>query len=127
MGSAYDLYTKIFLDTDMERKSVIDIVSKVVGGSVSHSAITAQHADMFIFNNEDFSEEKRNQEPDGFLFYRYYLEIEPRDGVEDSHYIDGIAKLLTGLWDNGLKAVASCDFEDELPRKGGYNFERRQN
>ncbi|WP_148466827.1 hypothetical protein [Paenibacillus senegalimassiliensis] len=36
-----------------------------------------------------------------------------------------ISNLLTRLWDADFKAIASCDFEDLLPRKGGYNFDQR--
>ena len=31
--------------------------------------------------------------------------------------------LLENLWALGYKDVAACDFENELPRKGGYRYE----
>lgn len=125
MESQYDLFTKIFLDTDNEKTSVVETVSKIVKGSVTGSTIVTEQAEIFIFNNGDFSEEKRNQGSDEFLYYRYYLDIEPIEDVEEKAYIGEISKLLTELWNSGFKAIASCDFEDELPRKGGYNFEGR--
>jgi len=121
----YDLFTKIFLDTDKEKTSVVETVSKIVEGSVTGSTIVTEQAEIYIFNNGDFSEEKRNQESDEFLYYKYYLDIEPMEDVKEKVYIGEISKLLTELWDSGFKAIASCDFEDELPRKGGYNFEGR--
>ena len=125
MESQYDLFTKIFLDTDNEKTSVVETVSKIVEGSVIGSTIVTEQAEIFVFNNGDFSEEKRNQGSDEFLYYRYYLDIEPIEDAEEKVYIGEISKLLTELWDYGFKAIASCDFEDELPRKGGYNFEGR--
>jgi hypothetical protein len=121
----YDLFTKIFLDTDKEKTSVVETVSKIVEGSVTGSTIVTEQAEIYIFNNGDFSEEKRNQGSDEFLYYKYYLDIEPMEDVKEKVYIGEISKLLTELWDSGFKAIASCDFEDELPRKGGYNFEGR--
>ncbi|MGK5510488.1 1,4-dihydroxy-6-naphthoate synthase [Brevibacillus formosus] len=125
MKSQYDLFTKIFLDTDNEKTSVIEMVSKIVKGLVTGSTIVTEQAEIFIFNNGDFSKEKRNQGSDEFLYYRYYLDIEPIEDVEEKVYIGEISKLLTELWNSGFKAIASCDFEDELPRKGGYNIEGR--
>ena len=122
MESQYDLFTKIFLDTDHEKTSVVETISKIVEGSVTGSTIVTEQAEIFVFNNGDFSEEKRNDE---FLYYRYYLDIEPIKDAEEKVYIGEISKLLTELGDYGFKAIASCDFEDELPKKGGYHFEDR--
>ncbi|SFE60086.1 hypothetical protein SAMN04487969_104105 [Paenibacillus algorifonticola] len=125
MESQYDLFTKIFLDTDQEKTSVVETVSMIAKGSVTGSTILTEQAEIFIFNNGDFFEEKRNQGSDEFLYYRYYLDIEPIEDVDEKVYIAEISKLLAKLWDSGFKAIASCDFEDEFPRKGGYNFEER--
>ena len=32
-----------------------------------------------------------------------------------------VDRLLNRLWSQGLPAVAACDYENELPRAGGYN------
>jgi hypothetical protein len=48
--------------------------------------------------------------PDGWLYFRYHVEVERREHV---------APLLRLLWDNGIPAVAACDYEDELPERGG--------
>jgi len=31
-----------------------------------------------------------------------------------------INNILNYLWDNQIPAIASCDFEDQLDKKGGY-------
>ncbi|WP_435923429.1 1,4-dihydroxy-6-naphthoate synthase [Paenibacillus sp. DYY-L-2] len=125
MKAQYDLFTKIFLDTDREKSSVVETVSMIVQGSVTGTPIVTEQSEIFVFNNEDFSEEKRNQDGDDFLYYRYYIDIGPVGDVEEKVYIGEIAKLLIELWDSGFKVVAACDFEDELPRRGGYNFRGR--
>ena len=56
---------------------------------------------------------------------KYYIEIEPKEDTDDRDYVLEVTDLLTKLWNAAFKAIASCDFEDLLPRKGGYNFENR--
>jgi hypothetical protein len=121
----YDLFTKIFVDSDVDKEMLLDTVSTIVMGTISGSSILTKQAEIFIFNNGDFDKDKRNQGNDGFLYYKYYLEIEPTEDVIDRNYVVEISNLLTKLWDADFKAIASCDFEDLLPRKGGYNFEER--
>ncbi|MCD1261694.1 1,4-dihydroxy-6-naphthoate synthase [Paenibacillus athensensis] len=114
MQSQYDLFTKVFLDTDYEKKKVVEMVCQLGEGAASGSVITTQLSEIFVFHNEDFSEKKRNQGNDEFLYYRYYLDIEPVTGAGEKIYMDAIAKLVKGLWEAGFKTVVSCDFEDEL-------------
>lgn len=125
MEEEYDLFTKIFVDSDDDKEMLLDTVSNIVMGNISGSSILTEQAEIFIFNNGDFDKDKRNQGNDGFLYYKYYLEIEPTEDVIDRNYVLEISNLLTRLWDADFKAIASCDFEDLLPRKGGYNFDHR--
>lgn len=125
MEEEFDLFTKIFVDSDVDKEILLDTVSNFVMGTISGSSILTKQAEIFIFNNGDFDEDKRNQEDDSFLYYKYYLEIEPTEDVGGRIYVLEIANLLTKLWDADFKAIASCDFEDLLPKKGGYNFDER--
>lgn len=61
MKYQYDLFTKIFLDTDLEKTSVVETVSLMVKGSTAGSRIVTEQAEIFIFNNGDFDEERRNR------------------------------------------------------------------
>ncbi|RAT95815.1 hypothetical protein [Brevibacillus sp. Leaf182] len=125
MEEEFDLFTKIFVDGDVDKEMLLNTVSNIVMGTISGSSISTKQAEIFIFNNGDFDEDKRNQGNDGFLYYKYYLEIEPTEDVGYRNYVLEISNLLTKLWDADFKAIASCDFEDLLPRKGGYNFDER--
>ncbi|MNM90804.1 hypothetical protein D3C81_1030790 [compost metagenome] len=125
MEEKIDLFTKIFVDSDVDKEMLLDTVSNIVMGTISGSSILTKQAEIFIFNNGDFDEDKRNQGNDGFLYYKYYLEIEQTEDADESNYVLEISNLLTKLWNADFKAIASCDFEDLLPRKGGYNFDER--
>jgi len=61
--------------------------------------------------NDDYDEAAAREFPSGFLRFRYRIEIDSRDVVE---------RLLPLLWERGVPAVAACDYEDELPEKGGF-------
>lgn len=119
----YDLFTKIFVDSDVDKEMLLDAVSNIVKGTISGSSILTKHSEIIIFNNSDFDKDKINQGNDGFLYYKYYLEIEPTENGGEANYVLEISNLLTKLWDADFKAIASCDFENLLPRKGGYNFD----
>lgn len=125
MEEKFDLFTKIFVDNDMNKEMLLATVSKIVKGTISGSSILTKQAEIFIFNNGDFDEDKRKQGTDAFLYYRYYIEIEPKEDTDDRDYVLEVTDLLTKLWNADFKAIASCDFEDLLPRKGGYNFDNR--
>ena len=75
-------------------------------------------------NRNDTYERQAINLPDGFLYYRYFLDIDPVQDVDEADYVASVATLLTQLWQSEYKAVAACDFEDRLPRKGGYNPDR---
>lgn len=119
----FDLYTKIFLDTNEGKQNVIDCLAVIINGSVEGASVESNYLDIYVSKNEDFSDSRRHTQ-DGFLFYKYYLDIEPKAGVKDNEFISSIANLLEELWKEDIKAVAACDFEDLLPQKGGYNPDR---
>ena len=58
-------------------------------------------------------------ESDGFLFYPYFMDIEGVPNVTKLVFTKAIGEVLEALWAKNIKAVAACDFEEELPRKGG--------
>jgi hypothetical protein len=51
-----------------------------------------------------------------FTSWPYRLELD----VSESEGVPLVTAILSGLWGAGISAVAACDFEDRLPRSGGY-------
>ncbi|WP_392563593.1 hypothetical protein RHO13_09680 [Orbus wheelerorum] len=74
-----------------------------------------------IQKNKEFDEIESQEFPDGFLFYPYFLDIDIIDENRITQYKVVIKRLLEYLWEENYQAVASCDFEEDLPHKGGYN------
>ncbi|WP_236886702.1 hypothetical protein [Clostridium beijerinckii] len=72
--------------------------------------------------NKDFSSKDSVRKNDGFLYSRYYLDIEPKKNIMQEQYISSIATILEKLWTLVYKVVTACDFEEELPRNGGRDI-----
>lgn len=115
-----NLFCKIFIDTDDSREEIISFVFASIDGERDKWSVSNKFCNLDLLKNDDFNEFKRTQKPDGFLFSRYYIEMEPNEEIEINSYILYISELLIKLWGSGYQAIAACDFEEELPRKGGY-------
>ncbi|WP_157850858.1 hypothetical protein [Streptomyces exfoliatus] len=61
----------------------------------------------------------RKVHPFEFLEWPTVLECEADTGAEPSAVVAAVTTLLETLWGGGWKALAACDFEDELPAGGG--------
>ncbi|QAA33369.1 1,4-dihydroxy-6-naphthoate synthase [Clostridium manihotivorum] len=117
----YDnLYCKIYVDTDKSIQDIINVILSVVSGQVRRKGVYSTNLEIDIRYNKEYDELERLGVEDGFLYYKYYLEIEPNENAAQKKYILSVSQLLEGLWGVGYKAVASCDFEVDLPRSGGY-------
>lgn len=71
--------------------------------------------------NDEFDEIKQKEYPDGFLYFPYSAELDFQDNIPISYASEEVGIILQYLWENGYTAIASCEFEDQLPEKGGYN------
>ncbi|WP_051777880.1 hypothetical protein [Streptomyces violaceorubidus] len=58
--------------------------------------------------------------PSDFLQWPTLLECEAPAGTPDE-VVQAVTAVLEALWHGGFKAVAACDFEDELPARGGID------
>jgi hypothetical protein len=71
-----------------------------------------------VIKNVDFNESRNKEFPDGFLYFPLIMEYYSNDTkISD---INNTRTILIELWKNNISAVASCDFENELPENGGY-------
>jgi len=108
------LYCKVFLDTSLSKPALLALLATWTGGQVQLRTISAPTCEIDVVANEDFDEDRRNRIEDGFLYYRFYLDIEPRPDVNEMDYIQAIQSLVLKARTGGIRAVAACDFEDQL-------------
>lgn len=114
-----ELYCTIFVDTLVTQQELVRRIAEVVDGHVRMRTIYAPSVFICVHRNEDFDDRRRREPDDGFLFFRFYLEVDAEHGQVRAAQIRLVAQLLEYFWASGMRAVAACDYEDELPRKGG--------
>ncbi len=116
-----DLYCKLYVDTNKERSDLLDeLQSQLEGSETDLNSISSWLMNVDIYKNEDF-DEKIN---DDFIFFRYIIELYPKDEAIETEYINTVSKILKKLWNLKIRAVASCDYENRLPNSGGYQNEK---
>lgn len=109
-----DLYCKIFVDTNLDYEVIFSNVLNYVGGKKeSFSYIITDWCDIFIQKNKEYSKEQYLQDINDFVYWKYYLDIEPVEADEEI-YIEKIQDLLKHLKEYCNGVVAACDFEDKL-------------
>ena len=113
---------KIFVESplhldELARKLFERIQSSGEIGS-SGEVLRFSFAEVEVRNNEDACPDRATEFPDGFLFFRYSLElyVDPSSCVK----ISLVSDILKVCWENGWPAVAACDYEHELPEGGGH-------
>ena len=97
-----DLYCKVFVDTDMDYEKLFALLINFINGKKEAvNYIITEWCDISVQKNKDF------------LYWKYYLDIEPHN-IEESQYIENIANLLSYLRRCCKNVIIACDFEDEV-------------
>lgn len=117
--SIVNLYCKIYVDADITLEELINGIALLLSGVVNGQSIFTKIGVLDARKNEEFNEQSRRKFPDGFVYFRYYIDIDSVNGNE-KEYINMIGSMLVYLWSQGWPAVAACDYEDKLPNNGGY-------
>ncbi len=112
----YDnLYCKIYLNSSLDIEELYKCINCIVQGQAEPiRTIKARWGEIDLRKNSDFEPKMLEKTPDDFIFWKYYLDIEPQKGIEQAKYINQISRLIEELNLRNIKAIASCDFEDIL-------------
>lgn len=111
----YDsLYCKIYLSSEKQIEELYLMINDILTGELEPiRTIKTEWGELDLRYNSDFDAERLKKNVDDFIFWPYYLDIEPNNGIEQM-YIEKIAMLINHLKSKNIKVIASCDFEDEL-------------
>jgi hypothetical protein len=116
---------KIYVESDLDQDALAKLLAGSLSGTVAGTPVsrTVQTplGDIDIRKNATSDKLRARQFPDGFLAFRYALELYPAPEAPREDRISLVARLLHRLWSQNLPAVAACDYEDQLPHRGGYN------
>ena len=110
-----NLYCKIFLNNSGTCEQVLDIVIDIVGGTIQViRSIDTRYFDIDVNINDKFDSKRTPGDKDDFLYWKYYLDVEPKKGVTQTEYKYELRKLIHGLRNKFEGVVPACDFEDIL-------------
>jgi hypothetical protein len=118
---SYELQFLIMVDTEIEHEELIaSLKEKLVG--VREEISPAKFRTFYwsgncvqVWLNEDYDESLVSDPEDGFLYYRYKIEVFPTDGDKGVERQVNIAKQLKGVLESlGCTAVICADFEELL-------------
>jgi hypothetical protein len=113
------LNCKLFLQSDMPRPALAEILAHAAQGRVEGNSMVGATFEINVRLNDDF-DPLRLEAPDDFVYFPYFLDIEASSGQTRESHIALVTRLLECLWAERIMAAAACDFEDELPHNGGY-------
>jgi hypothetical protein len=124
MDGFSDLDCRIFIETaqapDAVAALLVSALAGAVVGDLAGSTIGTVRGEFELRRNKEADRDRAGEFPDGFLYFRHTVEYYPRSGVRREDRVSLVALILSALWDHGLPAVAVCDYENELPKAGGY-------
>ena len=113
---AYNNFCKIFVDTSMGYQGFVILISDFINGTITFlGEIESNALSISVIKNKDFDGELKNRPESGsFVYYQYYLEVEPSEGVDYQTFVKQVKALVDFLRSKGFRTIAACDFEDEL-------------
>jgi len=111
----------IYFTTELEIDNLTKIISDLIKGRIT--TFNSIKGDNFFFDlnyNSDFNSLLQSEFPDGFLYFKYRLEITFQNDVQINYCIEVVQKILQFFWTTHIPAVAACEYEETLTLKGGY-------
>jgi len=116
-----DIDVDFFIHTDMDIKELTALIEKHTAMKFDED-LEAESFPLFLRlkENRHFDKSKVECFHEGFLYFKYRLNVECDHEEIKGSYINFLSGLLFFLWEHGMRVIASCDFEDSLPYGGGY-------
>jgi hypothetical protein len=110
-----DLYCTLYVDTHIEQPGFVILINDFLNGKIFLRNIDNDYLSLSVMKNEDYDPIKKDSElDDAFLYYRYYLDVDPSDNVNRETFVQQLRFLINFLRKNGFKTQPVCDFENEL-------------
>ncbi len=107
-------YCKIYVGIDISRGDLKSYLLSKLGLCRVGQALCGTGLEIDVRRNEDHEPEKYSPAWDGFVYSRYYLDVDSAENVSRESYISSVRSLLRVLKEMGGDVVAACDFESEL-------------
>lgn len=90
-----DAYCSLYVDADItSSESMAQEVASILNVHADGDYVEMSEGNIAIVENDEFDKAKRKNEKDGFIFYRYKLEIEPNVSLGEENAIAVVSKIL---------------------------------
>lgn len=109
-----DLYCHLYIDAYLSKQGLKEHFSELLGGHSEFDSIDTDLFSLDIKKNDEHDPEQMRNPDNGFIYFPYYVDVEPQPDVDAFNYIASLQDLLRKLRSAGFRVVASCDFEDQL-------------
>lgn len=117
-----ELDCQLFIDGAPGVEELVESLADVTGGRPGGRTVEAPGLDLFVDENDDADPSAKSDRRRGFLYFDHLAEVYfAAPSVDHDARVREVAGLLEGLWTQRLAAVAACDYEDELPKRGGID------
>ena len=115
-----DMNLGCFVDTYETEDSLLNKIESFINGKRGIGSTSNQYLDIDVDYNEEHDEHKKKNLKGGFLFYKFYLDITPQQGVKPEDYMAQLKSLINYLRNHGYKVIPT-DFEEELNEGKHYS------
>ncbi|ANE43801.1 hypothetical protein [Deinococcus puniceus] len=107
------LYCKLYLDANLGKRRLIEVVAQIIQGDMALSELKSDVFDLYVKENESAVEGSGD-----FIQFRFYIEVDVSQQFKRTQqaYKQELADLIQTMLNLGFKVVPACSFEDELPR-----------
>ncbi|KKD39168.1 hypothetical protein [Limnoraphis robusta] len=120
MNTCESLYCQIFLNTELNKSDIIKGLENLLNTKSTGNVIALESVEIELRDNESFEQKLCKEATNRFLYFPYYIEVDPFPEQTQENQIDLVSKILEYSWSSGFEVVASCDYEEQLPNSGGY-------
>ena len=123
---ALDLYCRLYIQSDLSMEDLERLFATCAQGKPNNFSVSSSLLFVTIRNNDSYDIERFRTE-ERFVFARFTAEVEPLVETTDSDaYIDQLCNVICSLRNKGLLVTASCEFEDVISQKTGWNWSADQ-
>src|SRR5712692_3873810 len=115
MADSDDLDCRIYVGAELTPEEFAALLAASLGEATPNGAVGStihtRQAEIDVRKNKEADRLRAGEFPDGFLYFRYALEVYPSPTVRREEQVSLVGQLLKMLWSRGLPAVAACDYE----------------
>jgi hypothetical protein len=122
-----DLDCKIYVETGQTVDHLCNLLAAELSATPLNGAVRGFQTslcELDVRENDECDSARSQEFPDGFLYFRYLVELYPAVIASHEDRVHLTARILSLLWSKGYPAIAACDYEKELPHAGGYQNHR---